>query len=61
MGKLTCRLCDHVTVGGGSGANLTIQVRFIVEPLFMCSSGPPMISVTGSKKKTRHDINDKMN
>lgn len=45
---LTCRLCDHITVGGGSGANLTMQVKLIVEPLLMCNSGPPIISVTGS-------------
>lgn len=39
-------------MGGGSGAYLTIHVKFIVDPLFMCSSGPPIISVTGSVKKT---------
>lgn len=34
--------------GGGSGANLTIHVRFMVEPLFIKRSGPPIISVIGS-------------
>lgn len=36
--------------GGGSGANLTTQVKFIVEPLLMNKSGPPWISVIGSEK-----------
>lgn len=40
-----------MTVGGGSGANLTMQVKLIVEPLLMCSSGPPTTSVTGSALK----------
>lgn len=39
-----------MTVGGGSGAYLTIHVKFIVDPLFICNSGPPIISVTGSVK-----------
>lgn len=39
---------DHVMEGGGSGANLTTQVRFMVEPLLMNRSGPPCISVIGS-------------
>lgn len=34
--------------GGGSGANLTMHVRFIVDPLFINRSGPPTTSVIGS-------------
>lgn len=45
---LTSRLCFQTTAGGGSGAYLTVQVRFIVEPLLINKSGPPLISVTGS-------------
>lgn len=53
----TSELCDQTICGGGSGANRTIQVKFIVEPLLMNKSGPPTISVIGSvdgtkKKKT---------
>lgn len=47
----TSLLCDQVMVGGGSGANLTTQVRLIVEPLLMNRSGPPWISVIGSEKR----------
>lgn len=45
---ITSLSCDHVIEGGGSGANLTTQVRFMVEPLFIKRSGPPCISVIGS-------------
>lgn len=40
--------------GGGSGAYFTTHVRFIVEPLFMKRSGPPVISVIGSVKKGKN-------
>uniref|UniRef100_A0A8D8JE03 (northern house mosquito) hypothetical protein n=2 Tax=Culex pipiens TaxID=7175 RepID=A0A8D8JE03_CULPI len=45
---MSSRLCFQTTAGGGSGAYLTVQVRFIVEPLLINKSGPPLISVTGS-------------
>jgi len=48
---LTSRLWDQMTVGGGSGANFTMQVRLMVDPRLMCSSGPPMMSVTGSERQ----------
>lgn len=45
--------------GGGSGAYFTTHVRFIVEPLFMKRSGPPVISVIGSARKIeRRDEQD---
>jgi hypothetical protein len=34
--------------GGGSGKCFTMQVKFIVEPVSMYMSGPPMIVVMGS-------------
>jgi len=40
-----------MTVGGGSGANFTMQVKLMVDPRLMCSSGPPMMSVTGSARQ----------
>lgn len=42
--------------GGGSGANFTMHVKFIVEPLFMKRSGPPMISVIGSENEKERKI-----
>lgn len=45
---LTSELCDQTICGGGSGANRTTQVKFIVEPLLINRSGPPWISVIGS-------------
>lgn len=45
---LTTSLCDHVIEGGGSGANFTTHVRFMVDPLLMNISGLPWISVIGS-------------
>lgn len=44
----TSRLWDHTIAGGGSGANLTTHVRFIVLSLLIKRSGPPWISVIGS-------------
>lgn len=40
---------------GGSGELFTTHVKFIVEPLSMYKSGPPIISVDGSvnEKKTK--------
>lgn len=38
-------------VGDGSGANRTIQVKFIVDPMLINSSGLPRISVIGSETK----------
>lgn len=43
-------------VGGGSGAYLTTHVKFIVDPLLINKSGPPIISVTGSENR-RTNIN----
>lgn len=37
----TSRLWDHTIAGGGSGANLTTHVRFIVLSLLIKRSGPP--------------------
>lgn len=37
---------------GGSGEYKTTQVRLIVLPLSMYSSGPPIISVVGSVNKS---------
>lgn len=45
---ITCSPWDHVMDGGGSGACLTKQVRLMVDPKLMNSSGPPKISVSGS-------------
>lgn len=42
---------------GGSGENLTTQVKFIVLPLSMNSSGSPIMSVVASaKKRTQHVV-----
>ena len=46
--NFTSRLWDHTIAGGGSGANLTTHVRFIVLSLLINRSGPPWISVIGS-------------
>lgn len=53
--ELTWRLCDQTTVGGGSGANFTMQVKLMVDPLLMCSSGPPTTSVMGSVKQRERE------
>lgn len=45
---ITCRLCDQIIAGGGSGAYNTMHVKFIVDPLLINKSGPPIISVIGS-------------
>lgn len=50
----TSLLCDHVIVGGGSGANFTTHVRFIVDPRLMKMSVPPTISVIGSKSNNNN-------
>lgn len=50
----TSELCDQTICGGGSGANRTMQVTLIVEPLLMNRSGPPCISVMGSVKNRKN-------
>lgn len=49
----TSRLCDQTIAGGGSGANLTTHVKFIVLSLLIKRSGPPWISVIGSVNYNR--------
>lgn len=39
----------------------TIHVRFIVEPLFINRSAPPIISVTGSEKEEKKYSNEESN
>lgn len=50
---ITCELCDHTIVGGGSGVNFTVHVKLIVDPILMNNSGLPIISVIGSKNNTK--------
>lgn len=49
--KLTFELCVQKINGGGSGLCFMMHVKFIVLPLLMNISGPPIIVVIGSKKK----------
>jgi hypothetical protein len=51
--QLTSLLWLQSIIGGGSGANFTRHVKFIVLPLLMKRSEPPRISVMGSETKRK--------
>lgn len=46
----------QLIVLGGSGVCLTIHVKLIVDPAYMNKSGPPNISVSGSRKKKNTSV-----
>jgi len=50
VSKLTFESCVQYINGGGSGLCFMMHVKFIVLPLLMNMSGPPMIVVMGSEK-----------
>lgn len=48
LNRLTSLLCVQYIANGLSGEFFTMHVRLMVEPVFMKTSGPPMIVVSGS-------------